>query len=380
MGVGELQVSQFWNPVRITFGPGSLKRLPELIASLPGREVALIADPVVLRKLELQDRIAALLPERQLRVFDQFSPNPEVAEAQAAANFVRESGAGVVLGIGGGSALDVAKVAAAATPNGGDLLPLLSEQRPLTATSLSTILVPTTAGTGSEVTRWATLWDLEGKRKYSLEGPGMYPTHALLDPELTLTLPPYFTAVSGADALAHAMEAYWNRNANAVSDVYALEAVRRIFEVLPLAVGSPGNLEHRTEMLFAALLAGLAFSNTKTAAAHSLSYPMTLHFGVAHGQASSITLPALLKFNAEASLERMRSLASASGGSSVESGARRIQVLLKRIGLKSSLAELGIGPEGIELCVREGYTPDRAGNNLRELDAAGLREVLQMVA
>jgi alcohol dehydrogenase len=208
----------------------------------------------------------------------------------------------------------------------------------------------------------------------------MYPTHALLDPELTLTLPPVYTAATGADALSHAMEAYWNKNANPISDAYALEAVRRIFEALPLVMNNPGNIENRTKMLFASLLAGLAFSNTKTAAAHSLSYPMTLNFGVIHGQASSITLPGLLKFNAEASLERMMALARAVGGNSVESGARRIQVLLQRIGLKTTLSELGIDAAGIDLCVREGYTPDRAGHNLRDLDAEGLREVLQSVA
>lgn len=373
-------VSQFWNPVRITFGPRSFERLPELLAPLSAQRIALIGDAHLLGELGLRERIRSLLPDRQLSIFDGFSPNPQVAEAQAAVRFVRDSGADVVLGIGGGSALDVAKVAAAVATIDHDLAALLASRQPVVEPGLPTVLVPTTAGTGSEVTRWATLWDHEAKRKHSLEGPGMYPTHALLDPELTLTLPPPLAAVTGADALSHAMEAYWNRGANAISDVYALEAVRRIFESLPMVVLNPDRLEYRTDLLFASLLAGLAFSNTKTAAAHSLSYPMTLHFGVAHGQATSITLPALLKYNAEASLDRMTQLAKAIGGNSIDSGARRIQVLLQRIGLKTTLADLGIDAEGIELCVREGYTPDRAGNNLRELDADGMREILRMVA
>jgi alcohol dehydrogenase len=257
---------------------------------------------------------------------------------------------------------------------------ILKKERSVTAASLPTIMVPTTAGTGSEVTRWGTLWEQETKKKFSMEGMTMYPTHALLDPRLTLTLPPLYTAVTGMDALSHAMEAYWSKNANPISDAYALEAVRKIFEALPLVMNAPDNLERRTRMLFASLLAGLAFSNTKTGVAHSLSYPMSLNFGVIHGQASSITLPGILKFNAEVSLERMANLAKAVGGNSVDSGARRIQVLLQRVGLKSSLSELGIDAAGIELCVREGYTPDRAGHNMRELDADGLREILQSVA
>lgn len=373
-------VTRFWNPVKITFGVDSLQSLPELFRELPGRRVTLVTGQAIMRDLGILDRVRELLADRELSVYEGVEPNPQVAQAQDAVEFAARHGAEAILGIGGGSALDTAKVVAAAVPNGGEVWPLLNRERSLAAPSLPTVMLPTTAGTGSEVTRWGTLWDLKAKKKYSLEGMGMYPTCAVLDPRLTLTLPPLFTATTGADALSHAMEAYWNKNANAVSDVYALEAVRRIFETLPLVVKEPANLEYRSRMLLAALLAGLAFSNTKTAAAHSLSYPMTLHYGVVHGQASSITLPALLRFNADASLERMSALARAVGGSSVESGARRIQVLLQRVGLKTTLAELGIDAAGIDLCVREGYTPDRAGHNLRDLDAAGLREVLEMVA
>lgn len=375
----ELNITRFWNPVRITFGPGSLASLPDLFRELPGRRVTLITGQAIMRELGILDRIRTLLSDRDLAIYEGVEPNPQIPQAQEAVDFAREHGAEVILGIGGGSALDTAKVVAATIANGGEVLPLLTKERPLSNPSLPTVMAPTTAGTGSEVTRWATLWELEIKKKHSLEGPGMYPTHALLDPELTRTLPPYFTATTGMDAMSHAMEAYWNRNANPVSDSHALEAVRRISEVLPLVVREPDNLEYRTRMLLAALLAGLAFSNTKTAAAHSLSYPMTLHYGVVHGQASSITLPALLEFNAEAGRARMIQLAKALGGASVESGARRLQVLLQRVGLKTTLAELGIDDAGIELCVREGYTPDRAGHNLRDLDAAGMREVLERI-
>jgi phosphonate metabolism-associated iron-containing alcohol dehydrogenase len=373
-------VSHYWNPVHITFGAGSLDALPELFSSIPGRRVALITGQAIMRELGILDRIRQLLGARELEIYEGVEPNPQLGQAQEAVDFARKAGAESILGIGGGSALDTAKIVAAVAPNGGEVVPLLNKERALSEPSLPAVMIPTTAGTGSEVTRWGTLWDLEAKKKYSLEGMGMYPTHALLDPRLTLTLPPVFTATTGMDALSHAMEAYWNRNANPVSDQYALEAVRRVFEALPLVIASPENPEYRARMLLASLLAGLAFSNTKTAAAHSLSYPMTLHYGVIHGQASSITLPALLRFNAEASLERMTQLANAIGGSSIEGAAKRIQVLLQRVGLKTSLRELGIDERGIELCVREGYTPDRAGHNLRDLDAAGLREVLEMVA
>ena len=376
----ELRSTAFWNPVHINFGPGTLESLPSVFASYPRARVTLVTGQAIMRDLGILDRIQALLSGHELAIYEGVEPNPQVRQAQEAVDFARSNGAEVILGIGGGSALDTAKVVAATLNNGGDVWAILKKVRAVTAASAPTVMLPTTAGTGSEVTRWATLWDLETRTKHSMEALSMYPTHAVLDPELTLTLPAYFTATTGMDALSHAMEAYWNKNANVVSDCYALEAVERIVEALPLAVREPNNLEARTRMLLAALLAGLAFSNTKTAAAHSLSYPMTLHFGVVHGQASSITLPGLLKYNSETSLDRMMRLARAVGGASIESGARRIQVLLQRIGLKSSLAELGISGDGLELCVREGYTPDRAGHNLRDLDADGMREILQMVA
>jgi len=373
-------VTRFWNPTRITFGAGSLHSLAGLFADLPARRVALITSAGLMGTLGVLDDVRRQLAGREVAVYEGVQPNPQLANCQEACDFAREHGAEVVLGIGGGSALDTAKAVAAVLPNGGELVPLLEKQRAQDAPSLPTVMLPTTAGTGSEVTRWATFWDHAAKKKYSLEAMGMYPTHAVLDPALTLTLPVDLTAATGADALSHAMEAYWNKNANPISDAYALEAVRRIFDALPLAVKEPDNLEARTRMLLASLLAGLAFSNTKTAAAHSLSYPMTLHYGVVHGQASSITLPALLQFNGEVQRARMVQLAQAVGGNSTESGARRIQVLLQRVGLKASLGELGIDAAGIEVCVREGYTPDRAGHNLRDLDAAGLRQVLEMVA
>lgn len=378
--VPEYSVTQFWNPVRITFGPDSLESLPQIFGTLPAQRVTLITGQAIMRDLGILDRVRTLLGARELSIYEGVEPNPEVNQAQNAIDFARQHGAEAILGIGGGSALDTAKAVAAVVANGGEIRPLLAKERSLEAPSLPTVMIPTTAGTGSEVTRWATFWEQDAKKKHSLEGLSMYPTHAVLDPRLTLTLPPQFTATTGADALSHAMEAFWNKNANPVSDAYALEAVRRIFEALPLVMSDPENVQKRTKMLLAALLAGLAFSNTKTAAAHSLSYPMTLNYGVVHGQASSITLPALLRFNAEASLERMTQLAKAVGGNSIDSGARRIQVMLQRIGLKTSLAELGIDAAGIETCVREGYTPDRAGHNLRDLDANGLREVLEMVA
>jgi phosphonate metabolism-associated iron-containing alcohol dehydrogenase len=155
------------------------------------------------------------------------------------------------------------------------------------------IAVPTTAGTGSEVTPWATLWDRSSgtPRKHSLHVRETWPAAALVDPELTLSAPEAVTRNSALDALSHSLESIWNVNANPVSDTFAVEAARTIIATLPRLVSDPGDREARTRMSRAALFAGLAFSNTKTALAHSVSYEMTLRHGLPHGLACSFTLP-----------------------------------------------------------------------------------------
>ena len=159
--------------------------------------------------------------------------------------------------------------------------------------------MPTTAGTGSEVTSWATVWDTQSGKKYSLSRPNLYPKHALVDPTLMIGKPRQLTISTGLDALSHALESLWNVNANPISAHHAVVAAREILAVLPQLVNDLQNLELRSRMAAAALSAGLAFSNTRTAIAHSISYPVTLHHDVVHGIACSFTLPMVLRSVAE---------------------------------------------------------------------------------
>jgi phosphonate metabolism-associated iron-containing alcohol dehydrogenase len=192
--------------------------------------------------------------------------------------------------------IDSAKVFAAA---GGDFARvktyLETQQGAERLAAIPIIAVPTTAGTGSEVTCWGTVWDEANGKKYSLAGPSLYPTHAVIDPRLMLGKPQLLTISTGLDALSHALESLWNVNNNPVSANHAIAAARSILDVLPPLVRDLGNLELRSRMAMAALFAGLAFSNTKTAIAHSLSYPITLHHGVQHGIACSFSLPMVLR-------------------------------------------------------------------------------------
>ena len=206
----------------------------------------------------------------------------------------------VLIGLGGGTTLDLAKVVRC-RPRDGDPAHLTVALRdssawpPLTLAPLW--LIPTTAGTGSEVTRWATVWDtgVVPAQKRSFDEPFGYADRAFVDPALTLSCPASVTRDCGLDSLAHALEAIWNRHANPISDALALAAAERIVRVLPTLLQQPGDTGLRSEMSLAALQAGLAFAQTRTALAHALSYAVTLEQGVPHGHACALWLPTVFR-------------------------------------------------------------------------------------
>ena len=213
----------------------------------------------------------------------------------------------MIVAVGGGSALDTAKALMVGTQSGefDALVALLATGKRFKPHRVKTLIaVPTTSGTGSEVTGWATVWNRAAGKKYSLHLPETWPEAALVDPELTLSLPAGPTLAAGLDALSHSLESIWNLNANPVSDNHAINGARLVLATLPALMRNLGDLELRRRMALAALTAGLAFSNTRTALAHSISYDMTIHHGLPHGIACSFTLGMVLERAIGASAER----------------------------------------------------------------------------
>lgn len=287
--------ARFHNPVDTRFGCGSLRDLASLTDN---QKVALVIFPEA-RTLGLLDRLQLLLGERLVHVVEDVQPNPDVAQLRHTyERFWREAAdCQTVIAVGGGSAIDTAKALIVGTESGSfdELLALLSSGKPFVpARAKSLIAAPTTAGTGSEVTPWATIWDAGNQKKYSLHLDCTWPKVAIVDPELMITVPAGVTVSTGLDALSHALEAIWNVNANPVSDTFAISAIEDILDCLPQLRRDLGNKELRSRMALAALKAGMAFSNTKTALAHSISYEMTLRYGLPHGIACSFTLPLVL--------------------------------------------------------------------------------------
>jgi phosphonate metabolism-associated iron-containing alcohol dehydrogenase len=353
---------RYRNPVAIRFGPGSIEELPEVLA---GRRAVLVTFPEA-EALGLVTRMRAILGNALAAVEDRIEPNPDVSFlASMYERFWREhAGCEALVALGGGSAIDTAKALMVGTASGrfDELLALLATGAAFTPHRLKALIaVPTTAGTGSEVTPWATIWDRAAGKKHSLHLPETWPESAIVDPDLMLTLPKSVTLQSALDALSHALESIWNVNANPLSDAYAVAAAREVMATLPALLAQPSDRTLRARMALAALKAGLAFSNTKTALAHSISYEMTLRFGLPHGIACSFTLPMVLERAVGIDPDRDAVLAGVFDGD-LAGAPRRLAKFLESVGVATDFKAYGVPDEDSRRMVAEAMEGVRGKN------------------
>lgn len=373
-------MSCFHNPVRIRFGRGSLESLPEVLGT---RTCIVMTTPGMVRR-GVVDRLKTLCGDKILSVYA-VEPNPTVASIAAAVQGLHGIAAEVILSVGGGSVLDSAKGVAATRHRGlpdGWLSSHLREGRPFPDgfSPAPVIAVPTTAGTGSEVTMWATVWDERTGKKYSLSHPALYPEAAIVDPELTLTAPEETTVAAGLDALSHAMEAIWNRNANPVSDTLATGAISAIVSSLEGVLASPSDIALREKLHYASMTAGMAFSNTRTAIAHSISYPLTGRLGVPHGIACSFTLPRILTVNGEGAGARVAPIVRSLGAQSLSEAAGVLHGFLVRVGVPDYLRRYFRSAAEIDAFDGDFITPGRADNNIVPLTQGDALELFRFSA
>lgn len=335
----------YHNPVTIRFGSGCIEALPQVLA---GRKATLVTFPEA-QGIGLTRRLRELLGKSLVTVIDRTAPNPDVADlAELYHAFWSDADkSDVLVAVGGGSVLDTAKALMVGTRDGSfeALVGLLAAGKAFTPARVKPLLaIPTTAGTGSEVTPWATIWDHAAAKKYSLHLPQTWAEAALVDPALTLSLPAGATLAAGLDALSHALESIWNINANAVSDTHAVSAARSVLETLPALMRDLANPMLRERMSFAALQAGLAFSNTRTALAHSISYDMTLRHGLPHGIACSFTLPLVLDRAIGADPSRDAVLSRIFEGA-LGDAPRRLTRFLEDLGVSTRFASYGVADQ-----------------------------------
>lgn len=317
-------------PVKIYFGFGKLGELDSVLDDINCESAVLVCD----RFFDAKGREVMASCPKIKAVFSDVEPNPLLEGTKEVLRLAVENSADTVIALGGGSSMDTAKFAAACRYSELSPEEQYAEQR-FPAKRAKILAIPTTAGTGSEVTKVSVI-SYKGEKK-SIHNPSFMPTAALVDPELTMTVPPKTTMITGLDAFTHAIEAYWSVNHQPITDALAIEAIKIILPNIEKAF-TDGDRESRVNMHYGALLAGMAFTLPKTAASHACSFPLTADYHVPHGEACAFTLDSFIKINAD---ERLETLAKAVGFENCEKLAERIRELKRMAGFKMTLADLG---------------------------------------
>ncbi len=373
-------------PTDVHFGCGILQTLPDHLRRLGADHAFVVTDPGV-RAAGLLARVEQVLRDAGVAatVFDRVKADSGSRLIDECAAAFRASGAGVVVGIGGGSSLDTAKAAAALATNPGSSLNYVGlhklRQRPRPM-----IALPTTAGTGSEVSLWSVFTDETREVKVALGSFLNYPAVALCDPELTLDLPPHLTAATGMDALGHAIECFTNRACQPISASLALSAIEIIGRCLPTAVKTGGDREARYGMMLASTMAGIAMNSTRLGLAHALAMPLgSWHLRVPHGIAVAVTLPVVMAFNHAAAPERFAAVARALGedtdGRTAPQAAVRaveaVRALGRALGIPRGLRDCGVCESDVERVVADAMKSGNVPVNPRETTAAQLAQILR---
>jgi alcohol dehydrogenase len=369
----------FTGAKKIVFGRGAFDGLAEQVADLKGVRPFCVVDPA-LAAAGLADRLKGRLEQAGLEpvLFDRAEAEPRLELADEGAKAALKAKCDLVVGIGGGSAMDLAKAVAIVAANRGKAADYLGLNQ-VPGPGLPTILVPTTAGTGSEVTFTAVFVRKNLKKKEGMNSPYLYPDVALLDPLLTLSLPPKATATTGIDALCHAIESYTSINASPMSELLSLEAIALIAENLRTCVHEGGNVEARERMLLGSLYAGLGLANAGVTAVHSLSYPLGGRFGIPHGMANTLLLPAVMSYNMPAALEKFTIIAEAMGefpdDLPLREGAclaiEAVETLIEDCGITETLGDFGVKAEDFPALAEVAMTVARPlANNPRKVAPA----------
>ena len=378
------KVHSFFSPNRVLFGIGASREIGKEAKALGGTKVLIVTDPGVVNS-GLVSSLRANLEEAGMKVFlfDRVEPEPSASLVDESAQLTKENGVDVVIGVGGGSSLDIAKGASLLASNPGNVLDY-SGMDLIPKRGLPKILVPTTAGTGSEVTRVFVLIDKRDNMKKVVFSNYSIPELALVDPMLTISMPSKVTADTGMDALVHAIETYVSMNATPFSDLLASRAIELIAKYLPMAFAKGENIEARYHMSLASLLAGMAFASGGLGAVHALAYPLGTEYHLPHGRTNAIMLPHVMEFNSIGNRSRYALIAEMMGKkevpidlkAGVAKAVEAVIQLLDDIQIPYHLKDYGIPKEAIPKLVEGGMRQARLfvpnPRDLREEDVEAI--------
>jgi alcohol dehydrogenase class IV len=373
-------------PTDVHFGRGSVNTLADHVRSLGVRRVFLVTDPGV-RAAGLGDAVTRTLDplDIELTIYDRVTADSGSTLIADAVDRLKACRAELVIGVGGGSSLDTAKAAAALATNPGSPLDYVGLHK-VKVRPLPTVAVPTTAGTGSEVSLWSVFTDDTRRLKVAIGGLALYPSIAVCDPELTRDLPPALTAATGMDALAHAIECYTNTACQPISAALALEAIALIGVHLRKAAHEGHDCEARYAMMLASTMAGIAMNSTRLGLAHALAMPLgSWDLKIPHAIAIAVTLPLVMQFNAPAAPDRFARVARALGErvddcSAAEAADRAVSAVVSladAIGIPKDLSGYGLRDRHVPDVVDEAMKSGNVAVNPRRTTREQLAEILR---
>jgi alcohol dehydrogenase class IV len=381
------KIGEFYAPGKIIFGPGGLSQAGAEAKKL-GSKVLVVLGRNAMRKSGALDRLIHLLKENNLEyiIYENIPSDPTVETVDTGANFARKEICNLIIALGGGSVLDTGKAISAMVTNEGSVAnyqEIEGKGRKFQHKPIPFIAIPTTSGTGSEATRNAVITNTKLGLKKSIRDLCLIPEVALVDPELTLSLPPYITAICGGDALTQCIESYLGKKSQEITDALALHAVGLIGKSLVKAVKKGKNLEARKDMAMAALLSGLCLSNSGLGVAHALSHPLGVYYKIPHGLSCAVLLPYVMEYNLPVVTKKLAKIAECLGEnisslSETEAAQRaveNIKEILKAVGIKENLFEWKIKEEDLPQLIKSAKGGS-LNNNPRDTSDEDLIELL----
>lgn len=377
-------------PQQEHFGFDSIKNLAEILIKQKPKSIFLATGKNSYEKCGARPILEPFLKNYPTAHFQDFGLIPNIKSIGKGIPLFKEKKCDFVIAIGGGTVIDSAKAVNIMAANSAGPAQCLENGAFLENKGFPLLAIPTTAGSGSEATKFAVVYI--DKTKYSLEHESILPDYAIMDPQFTMNLPKGITASAGMDALSQAIESYWSINSTDKSKKYAKGAIKLVTGNLSGAVNSPSRA-NREAMLKAANLAGKAINISKTTAPHSISYPLTSYFNVPHGHAAALTLAQALSYNSQVTEEDVSDIRGADyvkktvneiagllGADNAEEAAGKIHALMKNVGLSTKLSELGIeSGEDLNILIKNGFNPSRVKNNPRLLTESALMQILKHI-
>jgi len=371
-------------------GLNSIKSLKSILEEFSAKKLFLVTGKTSYIKSGAKELLDNLITDYEVQRFWDFDQNPKLKDLKRGVETFNRDNYDVVIAVGGGSVIDMAKLINFSAVNNLNIQEYLKNPQADIRKPNPLIAIPTTSGSGSEATQFAVFY-LDAT-KYSLDNKYILPDIAIVDPCLTMSMPKYITATTALDALSQAIESYWSINANDESKKFAREAIELIISNLISAVNEP-NISARLTMAKAANLAGKAINITRTTASHAVSYPLTSYFGIPHGHAVALTLPAMLEYNAGVNdddvldprgckyvQKTINEITCLWGKNGTGATKQAISDLMQKAGLETRLSRLGVNSQkDIETIINNSFNSGRTKNNPRRLTKKALRAILQQI-